>query len=141
MIDSGEPTYLVNTRRNAQVSHDFGMEVPEPETFSPEVNSRMHELLAEILGPVWVEIQARETRGRAASPPNSRRHILTVLSERADLWTSEFSQGVWPGHAPDYLAFHGMVTILDRARSLPNFSEITAQMVRPEGFRHNMTVL
>jgi hypothetical protein len=115
--------------------------VPGPETFSPAVNERIHQLLAEVLGPVWNEIQARDARGRSANPPNPRRHLLVVLSEHADLWADESTRGIWPGHAPDYLAFHGVVAIMERSRSDPAFAEILTQLVTPEGFRHHMTLL
>jgi hypothetical protein len=113
----------------------------EPESFSPATNVRMHRLLSDLLGPRWNEIQVRDSRGQAARPPNPRRHMLAVLSEHANIWAGEFPSGIWPGHAPDYLAFHGVVSILERSRSLAAFPNLIPQLVSPEGFRHHMTTL
>ena len=115
--------------------------MPDLETFSPDVNDRMQRTLQSLLGGVWDEIRARDARGQAARPRNAKRHLLAVLAEHANLWADESQRGVWPGHAPDYLAFHGVVAILERARAHPAFAEVTTQLVSPAGFRHHMTML
>jgi hypothetical protein len=101
----------------------------------------MHRLLDELMGDTWTRIQASDRRGREARPANPRRHLLAILSDHANEYSEQFVRGIWPGNAPDYLAFHGVVSILDRCRLNPLFPECIAQMVSFAGFRHNMTVI
>ncbi len=114
--------------------------MPEPDQFSSALSEATHQELGDLLGPVWSAINSRDLRGRRASPPNPRRHLLAVLYEHADTFAQQFP-GVWPGFLPDYLAFHGLVSVLSRARAEPSFPELVTLLERPEGFRHTMVML
>ena len=139
------PPWVGNARDTTRAqrinSVNLPSSVPDPEDFSPALNGRIHRLLADLMGDTWTRIEASDRRGREARPANPRRHLLAVLSDHANDFAQQFVNGVWPGKGLDYLAFHGIVSIMERFRTDPLFSECVAQMVTPEGFRHNMTVL